>query len=124
MTSQLIKAGLDINLAEKNGYTPAMLAAMRGNDKSIAFLIEAGADLNAKNKNGQSALDLARLAYTAYLTNFDLTKTKVWLPNNPANDADQTETSSSTGKYVDIRGEAFRNTIRLIAQKTGQTPEA
>ena len=75
-----------------------MLAAMRGNDKSIAFLIEAGADLNAKNKNGQSALDLARLAYTAYLANFDLTKTKVWLPNNPANDADQTETSSSTGK--------------------------
>ena len=124
VTSQLIKAGLDINLAEKNGYTPAMLAAMRGNDKSIAFLIEAGADLNAKNKNGQSALDLARLAYTAYLANFDLTKTKVWVPDNPANDADQTETSSSTGKYVDIRGEAFRNTIRLIAQKTGQTPEA
>lgn len=125
ITQKLIDSGLDVNLPEKNGYTPAMLAAMRGNDKAIAYLINAGADLNAHNKKGETPLDLAKREYKAYQANFDLTKTHVWVPNNPGEKTaeegqeDTSEHAPGTGKYVDVRGEAFRNTIQLLQQKAG-----
>lgn len=124
VTNLLIDTGLEINQPEKNGYTPAMLAAMRGNDKALSFLIKAGADLNLKNKDGKSALDLAKQSYAAYIANFDLTKTNVWIPNDVkdpealvAQDDDEEEHEPGSGRYVDVRGEAFLNTLRLLEDK-------
>lgn len=58
-SAMLIKAGLDINETESKGYTPLMLAALRGNSAEVDMLLALGADPAAKNKAGLTAYDLA-----------------------------------------------------------------
>jgi ankyrin repeat protein len=57
--AMLIKAGLDINEKENNGYTPLMLAAMRGDDAVVKCLLQLGANPAAVNADGKSATQLA-----------------------------------------------------------------
>lgn len=45
--------------ADKDGNTPLMFAAIRGNADVAKILVEKGADKTLKNKNGKTALDLA-----------------------------------------------------------------
>ncbi len=51
----LIERKADINNREGNGFTPLMLAAMRGNFQVAALLLEKGADMTAVNKFGKNA---------------------------------------------------------------------
>lgn len=53
------EAGLDPNLANQNGWTLLMLAAVEGDVAIGRLLIEKGADLNALNNKQDSALALA-----------------------------------------------------------------
>lgn len=62
----LIEKKADINNKEDNGFTPLMLAAMRGNIQVAALLLEKGADMNAVNKFGKTALQLAEEGAAAY----------------------------------------------------------
>ena len=52
----LIEYGADVNAQALNGITPLMLAAERGDEKSVVLLIENGADVNAADAFGKTAL--------------------------------------------------------------------
>ena len=54
-----LEAGLDPNLANQNGWTLLMLAAVEGHVAIGRLLIEKGADLNARNNKQDNALTLA-----------------------------------------------------------------
>lgn len=55
----LILAGADVNVQQKNGYTPLHLAAVNGNIDLIILLLEHGANVRLQNDTYQTAADLA-----------------------------------------------------------------
>ena len=57
----LIAAGADVNAADKDGNTAAILASRNGHTDALQALIAAGADVNAANKYGSTAAILASL---------------------------------------------------------------
>ena len=61
----LIKAGVDVNAGEANGYTPLMLAARPNQEELVELLLSAGAkrSLHAKDRDGRSALIFAAGGY-------------------------------------------------------------
>jgi ankyrin repeat protein len=56
---ELIKAGADVNLANKVGDTPLHLAVADVLETSVALLIQAGADVHKVNEDGNSPMELA-----------------------------------------------------------------
>ena len=54
-----LEHGLDPNLANQNGWTLLMLAAVEGNVAIGGLLIEKGAAINVRNNKDDSALTLA-----------------------------------------------------------------
>ena len=56
----LLKAGTDVNLADRNGTTPLMYSAASGSGPTVKLILESGADVDAKDQtNGQTALMFA-----------------------------------------------------------------
>lgn len=53
---KIIAAGGDLNLSDRSGITPLMIAAQKGHKEIVEYLIDHGADINAKTKGGFSAL--------------------------------------------------------------------
>ena len=63
-----LDAGLDPNLANQNGWTLLMLAAVEGAVPLGQLLIEKGASINARNNKEESALSLAtHRGYTLFV---------------------------------------------------------
>jgi ankyrin repeat protein len=58
---QIIDAGADVNLADKRGMTPLMIAAKLGNDRLLHYLISHQATINAADENGMTAWQFAEL---------------------------------------------------------------
>jgi len=58
LMGELIRLGADVNLQNKHGMTPLLLAAVRRNSVASSFLLQAGADSNCKTKKGQTAKEL------------------------------------------------------------------
>ena len=57
VVKELIKAGADVNVENKNdGWTTLIYAAYCGDTEMVKTLIEAKADVNKKNKDGKTAL--------------------------------------------------------------------
>jgi len=54
-----LEEGLNPNLANQNGWTLLMLAAVEGSVHLGRLLIEKGADLAAMNRKGETALSIA-----------------------------------------------------------------
>ena len=50
---------LKINIVDKEGNTPLMLAAEKGNLNVVKLLLEAKAKTNIRNNNGESAYTIA-----------------------------------------------------------------
>ena len=57
----LIKAGADINIADKSESTPLHYAALNNNIGIMRRLIKAGADLNKMNDSGKTPLECLML---------------------------------------------------------------
>ena len=55
----LLKAGVDVNLADDSTFTPLMTAADEDYVLGVYRLIQAGADVNRTNKDNKTALILA-----------------------------------------------------------------
>ena len=63
-----LDSGLDPNLANQNGWTLLMLAAVEGNVAIGRLLVEKGASINARNNKEDSALTLAtHRGYTLFV---------------------------------------------------------
>ena len=56
----LIVAGADVNLNNKQGYSPIQLAALSGTAEKVQMLLDADADVSTKDATGRTALDLAQ----------------------------------------------------------------
>jgi len=56
---ELIKAGADVNLANKLGDTPLHVAVYNAQETCVALLIQAGADVHKVNHNGESPMEFA-----------------------------------------------------------------
>jgi ankyrin repeat protein len=55
----LVKAGADVNLANKDGWTPLYAAASNDHEEAMRVLVEAGAEVNlAKDAAAQGGLRL------------------------------------------------------------------
>ena len=62
-----IKAGMDINAADKDGTSALMIASEKGDLEMAQLLIRNGADVNANNIDGYTAL-----MYAAYKGNLQI----------------------------------------------------
>ena len=51
--------GFDVNATDKQGFTPIMGAAWRGNNDLIKYLVDKGAKLDVHNQRGWSVTDMA-----------------------------------------------------------------
>lgn len=56
--ARLLDSGLDINARNSDGWTLLMVAAWKGNLKSVQYLVGRGADQRARNNNGETAAQL------------------------------------------------------------------
>ncbi|KAJ7325307.1 hypothetical protein JRQ81_018327 [Phrynocephalus forsythii] len=56
----IIDAGADVNIRDKDGKTPLMVAALNNQEELVALLLERGADPDVKNEFGKGALEMAR----------------------------------------------------------------
>jgi len=55
----LLRLGLDVNEADKDGWTPLMHSASRDDLESVKALLDAGANPDLRNKDGFTALSVA-----------------------------------------------------------------
>jgi ankyrin repeat protein len=55
----LIKAGADVNVKNKYGVSPLMIAAANGHTEIVTALLEANADVNAAHTDGSTPLWVA-----------------------------------------------------------------
>jgi ankyrin repeat protein len=55
----LVSLGVDINLVDQDGDSPAMVALMCSNQPTFCYLAEAGAVLNKERRYGENILHLA-----------------------------------------------------------------
>ncbi|KAI5624626.1 fibronectin type 3 and ankyrin repeat domains protein 1 [Silurus asotus] len=61
-TYKTIYVTVDVNVCEKLGLTPLMVAAQKGFTRMVHILVEHGADIHIKNASGKDALMLACFA--------------------------------------------------------------
>ena len=59
LVRRLVDAGADVNLADKDGWTPLSVAAFYGHAEVISALLSAGADPSRQVEDGDTAYDKA-----------------------------------------------------------------
>ncbi|XP_056651193.1 fibronectin type 3 and ankyrin repeat domains protein 1 isoform X3 [Monodelphis domestica] len=61
VASLLIEAGADVNMKDKDGKTPLMVAVLNNHEELVQLLLEKGADPSVKNEFGKGVLEMARV---------------------------------------------------------------
>jgi ankyrin repeat protein len=56
----LIAAGADVNVVNKQGLTPLLVAAQSGTPEKVRMLLDAKANRDAKGPLGKNALEIAK----------------------------------------------------------------
>lgn len=62
--------GADVNMKDKNGFTPLMLAANFGHVDIVKYLVENGARIDDTSKNGDTALAIAEVKGNAEIADY------------------------------------------------------
>ncbi|XP_076834955.1 fibronectin type 3 and ankyrin repeat domains 1 protein isoform X2 [Brachyhypopomus gauderio] len=60
VASLLIRAGADVNVRDKDGKTPLMVAVLNNHKELVELLLDSGADHHVKNEFGSGAAEMAR----------------------------------------------------------------
>lgn len=76
VASLLVKAGADVNMRDKDGKTPLMVAVLNNHEKLVQLLSEKGADHQVKNEYGAGVLDMAKAFGRQNIVNFLENKTR------------------------------------------------
>jgi ankyrin repeat protein len=63
----LLETGSEVNICERDGLTPLMVASLRGNGDVVELLVQHGAAVNAKENKGMTALLFASMNYKKIL---------------------------------------------------------
>jgi ankyrin repeat protein len=63
LAQKLIQGGVDVKLADKQGWTPLHFAAQAQSASVAAFLLETGAEIDAKDAHGNTPLFRAVFEY-------------------------------------------------------------
>ncbi|XP_046304841.1 fibronectin type 3 and ankyrin repeat domains protein 1 isoform X3 [Marmota monax] len=61
VASLLIEAGADVNVRDKDGKTPLMVAVLNNHEQLVELLLDKGADASVKNEFGKGVLEMARV---------------------------------------------------------------
>ncbi|KAB1271757.1 Fibronectin type 3 and ankyrin repeat domains protein 1 [Camelus dromedarius] len=61
VASLLIDAGADVNVKDKDGKTPLMVAVLNDHEELVQLLLDKGADASVKNEFGKGVLEMARV---------------------------------------------------------------
>ncbi|XP_059756740.1 fibronectin type 3 and ankyrin repeat domains protein 1 isoform X2 [Balaenoptera ricei] len=61
VASLLIDAGADVNMKDKDGKTPLMVAVLNNHEELVQLLLDRGADASVKNEFGKGVLEMARV---------------------------------------------------------------
>ncbi|XP_072545824.1 fibronectin type 3 and ankyrin repeat domains 1 protein-like [Salminus brasiliensis] len=60
VASLLIRAGADVNVRDKDGKTPLMVAVLNNHEELVELLLDNGADQHVKNEFGSGAAEMAK----------------------------------------------------------------
>ncbi|XP_048090138.1 fibronectin type 3 and ankyrin repeat domains protein 1 isoform X3 [Alosa alosa] len=60
MAALLIRAGADVNVRDRDGKTPLMVAVLNNHEALVKLLLDNGADKHAKNGFGLGAIEMAK----------------------------------------------------------------
>ncbi|XP_011841830.1 PREDICTED: fibronectin type 3 and ankyrin repeat domains protein 1 [Mandrillus leucophaeus] len=61
VASLLIDAGANVNVKDRNGKTPLMVAVLNNHEELVQLLLDKGADASIKNEFGKGVLEMARV---------------------------------------------------------------
>ncbi|XP_037660984.1 fibronectin type 3 and ankyrin repeat domains protein 1 isoform X3 [Choloepus didactylus] len=61
VASLLIEAGADVNMKDRDGKTPLMVAVLNNHEELVQLLLDKGADASVKNEFGKGVLEMARV---------------------------------------------------------------
>uniref|UniRef100_A0A2I3M9E9 Fibronectin type 3 and ankyrin repeat domains protein 1 n=2 Tax=Cercopithecinae TaxID=9528 RepID=A0A2I3M9E9_PAPAN len=61
VASLLIDAGANVNVKDRNGKTPLMVAVLNNHEELVQLLLDKGADASVKNEFGKGVLEMARV---------------------------------------------------------------
>ena len=64
---KLLATGAEVNIRERDGLTPLMVASLRGHSAVVQLLIQHGAGVNAQDNKGMTPLLFASINYKKFL---------------------------------------------------------
>lgn len=126
----LHRHGANMNLREKDGWTPLIFAATTGSHKCVETLLSCGADIHAEDNSGNNALTQAVKRFRSDIVKKDYTTLKALIaagldPAKPASSGDSAYSIAKSLKRDDVMLAMMdANTARIESEdlKAGKTP--